>query len=61
MGVAAAFKQMQVNGKLARALAAGPWRRDRAPRRRLWVLGFAVGFAVAVALVWSALRERSHG
>ncbi len=60
MGVVAAFKQMQANGKLAQTLGAVhmPWRRNKATGR-LWILGFAVGLALAMALLWSALRERS--
>ena len=59
MRVVAAFKQMQANGKLAHALGAvhTPWRRSKGTGW-LWFLGFAVGLAVAMALLWSALRER---
>ena len=61
MGVATAFRRVQADRRVSQALGSlhriRP--RGRAPRRRwLWLLGFAVGLAVALALVWSPRRER---
>ena len=62
MGVATAFKQVQVNGRIAHAMGGipKPWRRKRLRRVRrvLWVVGLVFGTAMVVGLLWSLIAAR---
>lgn len=62
MGVATAFKQVHVNGRLAHAMGAipKPWRRRRLRRARrlFWVVGVACGMLMVAGLLWSLIAAR---
>ncbi len=62
MGVATAFKQVHVNGRLAHVMGGipKPWRRKRLRRvrRLLWFVGLAFGTVIVVGLLWSLIAAR---
>ena len=62
MGVATAFRQVHVNGRLAHAMGGipKPWRRKRMRRvrRLLWVVGLVFGTLMVVGLLWSLIAAR---
>jgi hypothetical protein len=59
MGVATAFRQVHVNGRIADAMGGlpKPWRRRRIRRvrRLLWVVGLAFGTLMVFGLLWSLI------
>ena len=62
MGVATAFKQVHVNGRIANVVGGipKPWRRKRLRRVRriLWAVGLAFGAVMVVGLLWSLIVAR---
>lgn len=62
MGVATAFRQVHVDGRIAHAMGGipKPWRRRRTRRLRrlLWVMGLAFGTLVVAGLLWSLIAAR---
>ena len=59
MGVATAFRQVHVDGRIAHAMGGipKPWRRRRT-RPLLWVMGLAFGTLVVAGLLWSLIAAR---